>query len=236
MFRRIYFSIILFVVLHQNVNCAMKKSWKSAANFDTEIPKFTPFNNEENLAEKPEENFNEIKLETTQEPPSPSPSAETLTKISSKIRIPPQHVAEIFSQLNQDVQKTPNIDSGAFDANMVQDEPSTHEESHQLDIEQVLNDLVEESDTANDSIDNSVETDDELEISPITNEHTNTTQYKVGPLMNVTIDSEDSLVNVNLDQNTLKEIFTGSSSQTMFIAPNPNNKIMGVLSFLFRSG
>jgi hypothetical protein len=80
-----------------------------------------------------------------------------------------------------------------------------------IDLSRLLKRILTEEAHVSDSSDNSLE--DELEISPIgNNQNSNSTQYKVGQIMNVTIDSDDSLVNVNLDQNTLKEIFSGSGS------------------------
>lgn len=212
-------SAILLLISYQSVNCATKKSWKSAANFDAEVPKFTPFDDEQELSHGADASLNEVEVKAPQ--PIPSPTAESLTasKISSKIKAPSKHIANIYSQLHKESQKQPSKDFGTFDANVAEKQPPKepeHDADNQLGIEQVLNQLTYESDKLeahNDSTDNNVEED--LKITTIDNVDTNTTQYKVGPLMNVTIDSEDSLVNVNLDQNTLKEIFTGSSSRAI---------------------
>lgn len=217
MFSRIYVVTVVLLIFYQDVNGAMKKSWKSAANFDAEIPKFTPFNNEGDLSD--ESNLNEVQLKTTQVPTSPSPSAETLTsKIRSKIKAPSKYVADIYNQIRHGPPTNANTDFGTFDADMSHhesDQPPHQETANdEIDIEQVLNQLNQEADKhdlENDSIENSVDSDDELEVSS----GANSTQFKVGPLMNVTIDSGESVVNVNLDQNTLKEIFTGSRSHAI---------------------
>jgi len=202
--------LLSLICIHQHVNCAMKKSWKSAANFDAEIPKFTPF--EEDASQHKEV---EVKT-TTQAPPSPSPSAETLTaKISSKIKMPPKYVAEVFSQFHQEKLKQ---DFGAFDAQVEQQ--SNEIESlapPALDIEQVLNELnaeaeKEEAEKEDETTETPSAGDDELEITSIASDVANVTQFKVGPLMNVSVDTHDSLVNVKLDRNTLKSIFSGSGS------------------------
>lgn len=224
MFRQICATAILLTVVSLQVHGAMKKSWKSAANFDTEIPKFTPFESNENLANK---KLDEVQMRTTLNPPS----AETLPgKMSSKIKAPTKYVADIYKNLHMEIKKNSNQDFGAFNANLAAQ--AAHEDrfetivNEQLDIEQVLNQLTDKAEFASDTSDNGVETEDELEITPIANSgNSNTTQYKVGPLMNVTIDSEDSVVNVNLDQNTLKEIFTGSGSRLSFTALECRHKL-----------
>lgn len=222
---KICFVSFLLLTVYENVNCAMKKSWKSSANFDTEIPKFTPFENEGSLTINKETSLNEIVMKTTQTSTNLSPSAETLSsKISSRIKAPNQ-IADVYSQIYQDMHKTEN-DFGTFEGNKENDEQSSEAvqdilvhiqpepENEQINIQQILNELSEEADKESAASDSSNNEDiaDELEISSVTNDATNTTEFKVGPLMNVTIDSGDSLVNVNLDKNTLKEIFTGSSS------------------------
>ena len=216
------------LIVSDTVNCAMRKSWKSAVNFDTEIPKFTPFDTEDSLTIHKETVHNEIVIKTTPTSTSPSPSAETLiSRISSKIKAPSNQIAEIYNQFYQDMHKKPSGDFGTFEDNKEADMPTTEatvEESTQkiqdepenepINIQQILNELSEEADkesAASDSPDND-DSVDELEISSVSNDSKNTTQFKVGQLMNVTIDSDDSMVNVNLNQNTLKEIFTGSSS------------------------
>lgn len=218
MFRQMFVTVFLLSSVWQNAEGAMKKSWKSAANFDAEIPKFTPFENKDNFGQQ---NLDEVQMKTTKSPSNPSPTAETLPgKISSKIKAPTKHVAEMYNKFRQEQEINANKDFGVFNANLVaQAGQAAHEDRFEsiaeehLDIEQVVSQLTEEALLIGDSKDNSVESDDDLEITPIGNiENTNVTQYKVGPLMNVTIDSDESLVNVNLDQNTLKEIFTGSGS------------------------
>jgi hypothetical protein len=211
MFRQICVTAIMLAVV---CDAAMKKSWKSAANFDDEIPKFTPFENSENLETQ---KLDEVQMKTTKTPTSSPSLSETMPgKMSSKIRAPSKHVAEMFNQFQQEVKKNSNQDFGAFNANLAaqaaqEDRFETIADEEQLDIEQVLSQLTDDAKVSDDSTDNS---EDELEITPIGN-YSNTAKYKVGPLMNVTIDSEDSLVNVNLDQNTLKEIFTGSGSWSL---------------------
>ena len=217
MFNNILLTAIVCLFVWQNVDGAMKKSWKSAANFDTDIPKFTPFEHGDVLLNNAETDLNEIKLKTTATPSSPRPTAETLVnKISSKFRAPSKYVADIYKQFHEEREKNVN-DFGSFNKNSEEattlktQEEQKHEE---IDLDTILGQLVDEADTVSDlssDNNNSVEVEDNLDISPIVNDQTNMTKYKVGPLMNVTIDAEDSFVNVNLDQNTLKEIFTGSS-------------------------
>lgn len=221
----------------------MKKSWKSAANFDADIPKFTPFGTEGSLISKGETNLNEVKMETTrttEKPTSPSPSAETLiNKLSSKIKAPSKHIAVVYNLLTKEANK--KQDFGSFDANINEDlEPEIPQKSYseaqheadrnQIDISQILNDLTEEADKeslAHDSIKNDFDTENVIEVHE--NESTNSTQYKLGSLMNVTVVdgvSDESLVNVNVDQNTLKQIFTGSCSRSIREAFIGDDKLM----------
>lgn len=112
-------------------------------------------------------------------------------------------------------------DFGKFDTNEVHDaevyekkavqEVETEIVNDTISIEQILGQLSDEADKASTTTDNSVDAEDDLEISSVTNEQTNVTQYKVGPLMNVTLSDEENTVKVNLDQTELKQIFTGSS-------------------------
>lgn len=115
-------------------------------------------------------------------------------------------------------------DFGKFDNNEVHDAETYEKKAVQeveaeivndtINIEQILGQLSDEADKAsatNETTSNSVDTEDDLEISSVTNEKTNVTQYKLGQLMNLTLSNEDNLVKVNLDQTELKQIFTGSS-------------------------
>lgn len=227
MFNKFCLATFLFLAIYDSVNCAMKKSWKSAANFDTEVPKFTPFTQNNDLLTVEQTNLDEIVIKTTETPTSPSPSAETLVnKISSKIKGQSNELADIYDQFYQEMHKKPSEDFGTIgDTEENHESPDTLEDivepiqpnpvHEEFNIQQILNKLSAEADresnTNSDSLNND-ESIDEFEISSIPNESTNKTQFKVGPLMNVTVDSSESSVNVNLDQNTLKEIFTGSSS------------------------
>jgi hypothetical protein len=275
MIRRVCLSTLLFLALQQHVHGAMKKSWKSAANFDTDIPKFSPFDNEGDMMNKADAHLNEVFVETTDKPTSPSPSAETLvgkmsSKISSKIKSPPRHVAEVYNNL----QKNSVKDFGVFDAEMAEEKPVEEPKDKQAEeateqpadeqiaqesgmvktVQDVLNEVTGEQIDVAQLIDelsevtsktpelvmlgNTEEADDGFEVTSIVTENTNTTQYKVGPLMNVTIDTDDSLVNVKLDQNTLKEIFTGNFSQSAFTAAiksRKNNKTSSFVSSLLQA-
>lgn len=224
MFNKIWIATFLLLTVYENVNGAMKKSWKSAANFDADIPKFTPFESEESLPVK-DASLNEVVIQTTETSTNPSPSAETLiSKISSKIKAPSNKIADIYNKFYQDMHKKPNNDFGVFEGNKEDSEASSEAfedfteqaqpgpEHEQINIQQILNELSEEADKESASNDSTADEENDIEISSIENGEKNTTQFKVGPLMNVTINPEDSLVNVNLDKNTLKEIFTGSSS------------------------
>lgn len=242
---KIFFAtFLLLTVYHQSVDCAMKKSWKSAANFETDVPKFTPFETEDSPASIADAHLNEVPVKTTETPMSPLPSAESLiSKISSKIRIPPKHIAEIYNQLHQDMQNDA-IESGSVEASAERFEAPEEDvkpiklepENEPYNIQQILNELSEEADkgSSNEAINSILETDVELDISSIASD-VNKTQYKVGPLMNLTIDSEDNLVNVNLDQNTLKEIFTGSRSESIHEATIKHHKLNFYFSFLTTS-
>lgn len=233
MFQRVCIATFVLLIVSQNVDCAMKKSWKSAANFDDEIPKFTPFDHQVDLSKTSDVDLNEVSIKTSPAASHPAQAANTLnSKISSKIKAPPKYIADMYKQLNKEAKKNTK-DFGAFDVNIQGDAPAaepaiilsleTTSEKQQPDptkeqhkIEEILgalSEIVARESTPSGSIESKSEPeadDDDLEISTYNNEESNSTQYKVGPLMNVTIDSEDSVVNVNLDQAELKEIFTGS--------------------------
>lgn len=228
MFRRVCAAIFVLFVFHQYVDCAMKKSWKSAANFDDEIPKFTPFDHQVDLMKTSEVDLNEVSVETSPAVSNSAQAANTLSsKISSKIKAPPKYVADMYKQLNKEVKKNTK-DFGVFDANIQGDEsaaaalvaeptsepPQPDSSKEQHEIEEILSALSEIVDKESSPVESKSEPEaenDGIEITSDKNEESNSTRYKVGPLMNVTIDSEDSVVNVNLDQAELKEIFTGNS-------------------------
>lgn len=164
----------------------------------------------------------EVQPETPRTTSSPSPSAATLSgagKIRSKIRVPVHPDLKKQEPHNNEIK-----DFGKFDTNEVHDAESYEKKAVQevekeiandtISIEQILGQLSDEADKASattETTDNNVDTEDDLEISSVTNEQTNVTQYKVGPLMNVTLSDKENLVKVNLDQTELKQIFTGSS-------------------------
>lgn len=238
MIRKLYFASLIILFAHQKVNCAMKKSWKSAANFDSDVPKFTPFLAEGTFVSKAETDLLETKTEasqTTETQTSPSPSSETLiNRLSSKIRAPSKHIANVYSLITKDANKKENSfdfpDGQPEIPQKIYSEAQHEADRNQIDISQILHDLTEEADKENenhDSSSNDVDPEDDIEVHE--NESTNSTQYKVGSLMNVTVVngvSDDSLVNVNLDKNTLKQIFTGSCSRSICETFTADDKLM----------
>lgn len=235
----------MLLFAYQNASCAMKKSWKSAANFDDEMPRFTPFKTQADMLNKLHTN-NEIQVAATPTPSTTLPPAEPSGgKISSKIKMPTKYVADIYSLFNRENKNSGETDFGSFDHAAEADTPAPEivepkspapEKSESIDeftteqfVETIINEL--SVDEADDSIANKIRrNDDGIEIESIDDELTNSTQYKVGSLMNLTIDSDDSTVKVNLDQTTLKEIITGSSSENYFNNPmnDPKLKIFSI--------
>lgn len=218
MFFKICSCLLISLIVARSGDCATKKSWKSAANFDTDIPSFTPFKREAVMKRENEE----VQPETPRTPSSPSPSVATLTKsgkIRSKIRVP------VHPDLKQQEPHNNEIkDFGKLDSNEVHGAETYEKKAAQeveaeivkdtINIEQILgqlNDEAEKATSTTEKTDNSVDAEDDIEISAVKNEQTNVTQYKVGQLMNLTLSNEDNLVKVNLDQTELKQIFTGSS-------------------------
>jgi hypothetical protein len=225
MFRKVCFVSCLLFIIDQNVECAMKKSWKSAANFDDKIPKFSPFDNEGDLMNKAGTKSNALRTKIS-DATSSLPLTETLsTKISSKIKKPSRYVADIYKQFHQDMKHKQSHDFGSFNVNMAPEKSIPEKESiekviseaadEEVNIEQILNELSEEADKKSNLTNSNMDIEDDIDISAISNNKANITQYKVGPLMNVTLDSADEVVSVNLDRNGLKEIFTGSSSRSI---------------------
>ncbi|KAL7023250.1 hypothetical protein ACKWTF_012534 [Chironomus riparius] len=180
-------KLLIFVFLSiLNANCRVQKALKPA-NFEADVPKFTPFEDEEIFGNKGRH------LKTTESSTSPSPSAETLPKkISSRIKMPEKYVAELSKV--KDVRKISN-DFGSFDFKNSDEEPLKEEAQQNLNI-------ADEKDSHDDEEEI---IDEEIEVT----ENQNSTLFKVGQLLNVTVDSEDDTVNVNLDHRALQEIFTG---------------------------
>lgn len=228
MFFKICSCLLIVLVVARSGDAATKKSWKSSPNFDTDIPSFTPFKREALMKRESEE----VQPETPRTTSSPSPSAPTLTKsgkIRSKIRVP------VHPDLKQQEPHNNEIkDFGKFDNNEVHDAETYEKKAVQeveaeiandtINIEQILGQLNDEADKASaTTTSNSVDPEDDLEISSTTNEKTNVTQYKLGQLMNVTLSNDDNLVKVNLDQTELKQIFTGSSIGARGATTNASN-------------
>lgn len=176
--------IAMIVIFHHGVSCAMRKSWKSSVNFDADIPKFTPF---EDMKSEVKEGRD---IKTTEVVTHPSPSAETL-KISSKFKMP-EKIGKLFKE-------EPKDGFGKFDYEVL--EESSEEKSNDFNNDEILKKLEVNHEDIDDD-------DDSYEISSY-DAKDNATHYNIGRFANVTVDEEDSSVNVNLDQNTLKEIFSG---------------------------
>lgn len=227
----------------------MKKSWKSAANFDDEMPRFTPFKTQADMLNKlhTNTNGNQVDVAATPTPSTTLQPAEPLGgKISSKIKMPTKYIADIYSLFKKENKNSAENDFGSFDHAAEADTPAPEKAessspapektesrdeftTEHFDIETIINELSD--DEADDSSDNKIRrSDDGIEIESIDDEQANNTQYKVGSLMNLTIDSDDSTVNVNLDQTTLKEIITGSSSENYSNNPmsDPKLKIFSI--------
>jgi len=162
--------VLVFVILTiQSASSAMRKSWKSSANFESKIPKFTPFEN------------SVLDVETEELP-------ITSIKISSKIKAHEKHVANLYNNI-KDSQKV-SQDFGSFAYHV----PETSSEEEELDNE--LPSKLLNSD------------DDDEEFNLVSND--DGTEFKVGQLMNVSVNSNEDTVNINLDHKSLKEIFTGN--------------------------
>lgn len=178
---------LLVLVLVPIVSCGIHKTFKPA-NFETDVPKFTPFENEEVY------NSNKGRqLKTTESSTSPSPSAETLVnKISSRIKMPEKYVADLNK--SKDVRKVAK-DFGSFNF-----------ENAEKELE---NEVEPKNDERIDSEAEKVEEVDVIDEAIEVTENTNSTLFKVGQVFNLTVDSADDSVKVNLDHQALKEIFTG---------------------------
>jgi hypothetical protein len=202
MCKKIVSVAFLVICLGSLADCALRKSWKSRANFEADIPKFTPFEGEEISS------GGGSSIKKTEVITEPTPSAETLTnsnnnnKISSRIKMPEKYVADIYSTLTKEATKK-SQDFGRF-AYQVPEIESSEEDENDNEIpssKHLINHSGEEE------IDDASEDDEEDEVEVYSTSET--THLKVGQLLNVTVDSEDNTVNVNLDQHTLKDIFSG---------------------------
>ena len=210
--------VLLCFINCLQVQCAMKKSWKSTANFDADIPKFTPFMGENVLKEKDVVKLSKVDIANeiieAAAFTAPLPTVNTLVQTEaapyrSKIKANSKYVADIYSKYQQDMQKHTN-DFGKFNTQEIVKKPTKviaeiHEESEDV-VGQVIEQLAE--------AENIIESDNNKESLNNSTDDSNSTikEYNIGPLMNLTIDSADNLVNVNFDQNTLKEIITGNSN------------------------
>lgn len=216
--------VLLCFINCLQVQCAMKKSWKSTANFDADIPKFTPFIAENAFKEKDGVKFAKVDIANeiieAAALTAPLPMVNTLVETEaapyrSKIKANSKYVSDIYSKYQQDMHKNTH-DFGKFAAEKIVKTPTkvidtiiTHEKPKVPEdfVDEVIEQLSEaeniiEYDSSKESFNNSMTDDSNSTIK----------EYNIGPLMNLTIDSADNLVNVNFDQNTLKEIITGNSN------------------------
>ena len=215
--------VLLCFINCLQVQCAMKKSWKSAANFDADFPKFTPFEMENTMNEN--NGVNLAKVEIANEIieasalAAPLPTVNTLVETESapyrsKIKANSKYVADIYSKYQQDMQKHTN-DFGKFAAQEIVEKPTKviaakpEEKEPEKQTQDVIGQVIEDLSEAQSII----ESDSVKEPSNNITDDSNSSikEYNIGPLMNLTIDSTDDLVKVHLDQNTLKEIITGNS-------------------------
>ena len=165
--------MLVFVILTiQSASSAMRKSWKSSANFESKIPKFTPFAN------------SVIDVETEERPISS-------TKISAKIKAHEKHVADLYNKIKNS--KKVSQDFGSFAYHV----PETSSEEEELDNE-----------LASKFINHNLSDDNDEEFDLVSND--DGTEFKVGQLMNVSVNSNEDTVTINLDHKSLKEIFTGN--------------------------
>lgn len=169
-------KLIFILLIIQSANSAMRKSWKSSANFESNIPKFTPF-----------ENF--VADAETEEPSVPS------TKISAKIKAHEKHVAELYNNIKDSRKVSEDFGSFAYHV------PQSSSEEEELDNE-IPSKLLNHN-LSDESVD-----EDDGEFDLVSND--DATEYKIGQLMNVSVNSNEETVEIKLDQQSLKDIFTGN--------------------------
>ncbi|CAH1719971.1 unnamed protein product [Chironomus riparius] len=174
MFKQNLKAIFVLLII-QNANSAMKKSWKSSANFASNFPKLSPFEN------------SVLDVET-EEPPVPS------TKISAKLRSQEKHFADLYNSIKDSQRVAQDFGSFAYQV------PQTSSEEEELD-NKIPSKLL------NYNLSDENEDDDNEEFDLVRNDET--TEYNLGQLMNVSINSNENTVRVKLDQKSLKDIFTG---------------------------
>lgn len=210
---------ILFVfafILNDSVLCAMKKSWKSA-NFDADPSAFTTFN----------QNQDSVKIESSDKVKEVLSAEEFITPYRSKVRSAAiAKTSGIYDPQMNEFQKN-SKDFGSFDVTYENngqeiidkgDEPEKSVENHEkvssLEVSKVLKGITGGSLLDVESIyktikDDSSDEKDNDGIDAIKANDRNITLYNLGPLMNLTVNSDDNLVNVNLDKILLKDIITG---------------------------
>lgn len=228
-----YFILLcLFIPLNYNVEGAMKKSWKPAVNFDEDAPKFTPFDEEDAGGRPPAEHHHHVHHDHHHKPKyeallDPSPSPETFAD-ESPVKSPFRSKVKA-SHFKRPVHKKDHKysdDFGTFHDDFQADDPEVDEKYQEPiqhdqqqepeNIEEMLDDFIEANiESAEDekqSDDGAATVEDEEEESPKLEEKPSkpkTSHYKVGPLMNLTVNEKDNLVNVKIDENAFKEIITG---------------------------
>lgn len=230
---KFFVLICCIVLMGKSVKSAMKKSWKPAANFDADIPKFTPFehesadeqqNNEEYLPQP----FSDESVSTQErfQEPSPSPTAESFTEESTPVKAPFRSkvkigakIPEAYNKQKHQFNKNSN-DFGSFDADM---KPESEIENESVQQDEPIDSLIDDFISANkDSVDvfpqnddeeATVEDDNDQPEQPATKqtqpEKATVSHYQVGQAINLTVSEKDNTVNVKFDENALKEIMTG---------------------------
>lgn len=98
----------------------------------------------------------------------------------------------------------PKEDFGKFAYEKPEEKVNEEKEVNDYNNDEVLKNLeIQHEDFDED------ESDDGYEISSY-DANDNATHYNIGRYVNVTVNEDESAVNVNLDQNTLREIFSGN--------------------------
>lgn len=229
--------VVFAFILNDSVLGAMKKSWKSA-NFDADFPSFTPFNHSQDSTKiESSDQVKEVMSDISTKTPLRENVEEFKTPYRSKVKSPANVKSSgIYDPQMNEFQKNSKDfgsfgsydnngqevidkdDESKFDGKVTTLEPEvsaeTYDGASSLDVGKILEGIGGGNRLDIESIyrtikDDSVEEKDNYGIEAIKSNDRNATLYNLGPLMNLTVDSEDNFVNVNLDKNTLKDIITG---------------------------
>lgn len=201
----LFFYLFVLVSFAQS-NSDSKKKWPSSQhnnklmpNLEPDYPKFTPFDNGSSKVQN-DDDESENENFAVNDKKSPTESIEEMEEsLMDKIMPFTDYMFELYK-----------VYKSSHDKNKLNDKKDDEANNGTLDIY----DLDDESD---DELSQTITTTSTLSPNKKNNKRKRkkVMKYNVGPGVNVSLDIPNEVVKVNLDENSLKDVFTGKFSRLL---------------------